>query len=338
MDESYAISCIKVSIIIPVYNVSDYIEGCIKSVMKQSYPHIECIIVDDASPDDSLKKCRQLIAVYQGPIDFIILRHEQNRGQSAARNTGTDTATGEYVYYLDSDDEITPECIEKLVAPLKNDRTIEMLQGNFVWIKSSGDAQKPAINIPAQGCNLNTRGAARNCFFEDKIPYAWNKLIRKSFLNQNRLRFKEGIFWEDVLWLHFFAKKLNHLYLVPDVTYLYYRRTHSTTTGMARAEKIKHYAIVYDEISNNLTPGEEDKEVLLYLHPFCQRYLVARGDARLQHAYSVFCKALSDGGHKKALRRLKIVKMISEHAVSRYAFEIALKMYHFYQRITYLKK
>lgn len=329
---------VKVSIIIPVYNVTDYIEGCIRSVMRQTYPNIECIIVDDASPDDSIEKCEQLITAYQGSISFIILRHKRNRGLSAARNTGTDTATGEYIYYLDSDDEITPDCIEKLVVPLKNDSTIEMIQGNFVWIKSSGDAQKPAINIPAQGCNLNTRGAARNCFFEDKIPYAWNKLIRKSFLNQNQLRFKEGVLWEDQIWLLNLAKHLDHIYLVPDVTYIYYRRPHSTTTGMARAEKIKHYAIVYDEISNNLTPGEEDKEVLLYLHPFCQRYLVARGDARLHHAYSVFYKALSCGGHKKALRRLKVVRMISEHAISRYAFEIALKMYHFYQRIAYLKK
>lgn len=329
---------VKVSIIIPVYKVSDYIEGCVNSVMKQTYPHIECIIVDDASPDDSIEKCKLLIAVYQGPIDFIILRHEQNRGLSAARNTGTDMATGEYVYYLDSDDEIMPDCIEKLVAPLKNDSTIEIVQGNFVWIKSPGDTQKPAINIPALGCNLNTRGTARNCFFEDMIPYAWNKLIRKSFLNQNQLRFKEGVLWEDQIWLLNIAKHINHIYLVPDVTYIYYRRPHSTTTGMAREEKVKHYAIVYEEIANNLTPGEEDKEVLLYLHPFCQRYLVARGDERLHHAYSVFYKALSCGGHKKALRRLKVVRMISEHAISRYAFEVAFKLYHSYQRIVYLKK
>lgn len=329
---------IKVSIIIPVFNVSNYIEGCICSVMKQTYPNIECVIVDDASLDDSIDKCEKLIAAYQGPIKFIVLRHEQNRGQAAARNTGTETAVGEYIYYLDSDDEISSDCIEKLVKPLMEDNSIEVVQGNLVWIKKTNEIPNPAFDIPAYGRDINTRESVRKCYFEDMIPYSVNKLISKSYLNQNQLRFKEGIFWEDVLWLHFFAKKLNHLYLVPDVTYLYYRRPHSTTTGMARAEKIKNYAIVYEEIANNLTSGEEDNEVLLYLHSFCQCYLVARGDARFLHAYSVFYRVLSNGGHTKALRRLKTVRFISEHAISRYAFEIAFKLYHSYQRIVYLKK
>ena len=329
---------LKVSIIIPVYNVSNYIEGCISSVMKQTYSYIECIIVDDASPDDSIEKCENMIVNYQGPINFIILRHEQNRGQAAARNWGLEVAKGEYVYFLDSDDEITPDCIEKLARPIAKDISIEVTQGNFLWIKKAGKTPRPAIDIPAHGCDYNTREAVRKCFFEDKMPYSVNKLISKSYLIQNQLRFKEGIFWEDVLWLHFFTKNLCHIYLVPDVTYLYYRRPHSTTTGMAREEKVKHYAVVYEEIANSLTPGEEDKEALLYLHPFCQRYLVARGDARLQHAYSVFYKALSDGGHQEALKRLKRVRMITGHAVSRWLFEVALKGYHIYQRIAYLKK
>lgn len=329
---------VNVSIIIPVYNASSYIEGCILSVMKQIYPHIECIIVDDASPDDSIDICNRLITNYRGTIHFEIIRHEQNRGQSAARNTGTDASKGEYIYYLDSDDEITPDCIEKLVKPLLKDSSIEMTQGNFMWIRKDGDTPNPALDIPAQGCPCHTHEAARECYLADKMPYVWNKLIRKSFIDQNHLKFKEGIFWEDVLWLHLFAKNLSHLYLVTDVTYLYYRRPHSTTTGMAREEKVKHYAVVYEEIANNLTPGEEDKEALLYLHPFCQRYLVARGDARLQHAYSVFYKALSDGGHQEALKRLKRVRMITGHAVSRWLFEVALKGYHIYQRIAYLKK
>ena len=79
----------KVSIIIPVFNVSEYIERCIKSVMNQTYSDIECLIVDDATLDDSIEKCERLIVEYKGPIKFSILHHQKNRGLSAARNTGT---------------------------------------------------------------------------------------------------------------------------------------------------------------------------------------------------------------------------------------------------------
>lgn len=337
MDESYAISCIKVSIVIPVFCVSDYIEGCLKSVIKQSYPHIECIIVDDASPDDSMMKCERMITSYNGPIKFTIIRHGKNRGVSAARNTGTDVATGEYVYYLDSDDEITPDCIEKLVKPLMEDPSIEVVQGNYVWIKKKGKTPKPAINIPNQGGDYNTREATRKCYFENKMPYAWNKLISKKFLYKCQIQFKDGVMWEDHLWNLMLMKHLTHLYLVPDVTYLYYRRPRSITTGLKREEKIRHSSIIYNEIANNLTPGEEDLEVLHYLSQFCQHYLVAKGDPRFNHAYSVFYKVLSEKGHQDAIKRLKRVRMITEHTLSRWLFEIALKIYHLYQSVFYLK-
>jgi glycosyltransferase involved in cell wall biosynthesis len=119
-----------VSVIVPVYQVSDYVERCIRSVMAQTYTDIECIIVDDATRDDSIDKCEALIKEYDGPIQFRIIHHEQNRGLSVARNTGFDAANGEYVYFLDSDDYITPDCIEKLVSVVKDDPTIEMVQGN----------------------------------------------------------------------------------------------------------------------------------------------------------------------------------------------------------------
>ena len=104
----------KVSLIIPVYNVSEYIERCMHSVMAQTYTDIECIIIDDCGTDDSMAKCEQMIREYEGPIKFLILHHEHNRGLSAARNTGIHQTIGKWFYFLDSDDEITPHCIEKL--------------------------------------------------------------------------------------------------------------------------------------------------------------------------------------------------------------------------------
>lgn len=99
--------------------------------MGQTFPATECIIVDDASTDDSIDRCTRLIADYAGPTRFKILHHSHNRGLSAARNTGIDAAKSKYVYLLDSDDEITPECLEKLTAPVLGDDTIEMVVSRY---------------------------------------------------------------------------------------------------------------------------------------------------------------------------------------------------------------
>ena len=121
-----------ISVVVPVFNVAPYVERCIHSIIAQSYPAAECIIVEDASLDDSFNICLRLIDGYSGPTKFIILHHQQNRVLSAARNTGTDAATGDYIYYVDSDDELTPDCLEKLIAPVLNNDDIEMVMGGHV--------------------------------------------------------------------------------------------------------------------------------------------------------------------------------------------------------------
>ena len=122
-----------VSIIIPVYNVAPYIEACLKSVMRQTYSgSMECLVVDDCGTDESIAIAERMIAEYDGSILFQILHHEHNRGLSAARNTGTLQATGDYLYYLDSDDEITDECIELLMQKMLKNPDLEMVQGNVL--------------------------------------------------------------------------------------------------------------------------------------------------------------------------------------------------------------
>ena len=102
-----------ISIIISVYNVEEYIERCILSVCKQSMNNIsvECILVNDNSPDKSIDKAKSLIESYSGEIMFKIVTHDQNQGLSSARNTGMKNATGKYLFFLDSDDFLEDMCI-----------------------------------------------------------------------------------------------------------------------------------------------------------------------------------------------------------------------------------
>ena len=342
------------SIIIPVYNVSDYIETCISSVMRQTYPHIECVIVDDASPDDSIEKCQRLIANYMGPISFLILHHDHNRGVSAARNTGTDAAKGDFIFYLDSDDEIAPYCIEKLVEPLMTDCTIEMVQGNIIkmgyYVTNENHIEVRDSNIVhklfafLQPCDLNSNEEVRTYFFEkNRLGFsAWNKLISSSFLKKNHICFKEGIKWEDGLWSFYVMKYLVHLHFVPDYTYIYKIHHNSIVTSTGEKERLGCWASIYEDIFSHFTSDDKDREIFYYFKPFCRHYLVSNGGGLYHKAYDLLWKALSDGKHYKALIRLYIVRLISKYAFNRWLFRQGLKVYrvcrNLYLKIMYMKK
>lgn len=181
-----------VSIIVPVYNVSAYIERCIKSVMCQLFTgSMECIIVDDCTTDDSIEKCKVLISAYDGPIVFKILHHDKNRGLSAARNTGTMDANGEYIYYLDSDDEIVPNTIELLYAEVKKHPGVEMVQGK---VKSIPTEEYYDMSFLDDIDYIEDNNWIRYHYYKlnEKLPTtAWNKLVLKEFIIKNSLFLKK---------------------------------------------------------------------------------------------------------------------------------------------------
>lgn len=112
---------LKISIIIPVYNVSLFIERCLLSVVEQRHEALEVILVDDASPDDSMEKARRFLSGYP-KLDYKIVTHPQNKGLSAARNTGVKHSTGAYLYFLDSDDALPENAIAILADKAIADR------------------------------------------------------------------------------------------------------------------------------------------------------------------------------------------------------------------------
>ena len=285
---------ISISLIIPVYNVSPYIERCLKSVIKQTYNHFECIIVDDASPDGSISKCEQMIGAYNGPIQFSILHHQQNRGLSAARNTGTEAATGNYLLYIDSDDIISNDCVEKLMAPLLKDDSIEMVFGG--WMTFSDDkTMMLRKNFKREKKEFSTKDDIRSFFFNPNhifIAAAWNKLISRDFLIRHSLTFKEGQLWEDVLWSFFVMKHLSHLYSIPDVTYFYYQRKDSISNSTNEEKRIEHIGIINDIISTHFTPGEEGTEASYYVWDFCKHYIQQSRNKQHRTTAQRFRKAL----------------------------------------------
>lgn len=222
----------KISIVIPVYNVAPYIGDCIRSVICQTWQGpLECIFVDDVGTDQSMEIVQNIIGEYCGSIDFKIVRHKENRGLSAARNTGMGVATGDYVYFLDSDDEISPDCIEALTKPIVANSTPESVDLTIGECRIEGGSL-PGVALKLQD-GMMLRGSEVLHAYRQEAWYMMsvNKLYRLNFLKENGLTFREGIIFEDELWSFRVACMARTMAVVGRETYIYKLREGSITVN-----------------------------------------------------------------------------------------------------------
>ena len=225
---------------------------------------MECIIVDDCGTDNSMVVVERVLANYIGSILFKVLHHDHNRGLSAARNTGMDEATGDYLFFLDSDDELTDDCIEKLTSIGINDANIEIIHGSA----KSYPPQKPDYcDREIKVTHAINNNLVRLCYFKNSqfIHSAWNKLFKSSFVSQQGLRFCEDLLLEDVLWTFYLMKSTKNVWFVPDVTYYYKIRPNSIITGTDKRKLNENYNRLLHEILCHLTPHYEKEELSFYL-------------------------------------------------------------------------
>ena len=218
-----------VSIIIPFYNVEQYITACLKSVEAQTYTDYEVILVDDCGMDESMKMVETFINHNLNDNlnknRWRIVNHERNRGLSAARNTGTDAAIGKYVYYLDSDDTISPDCLEKLVGEAERTEA-DMVVGDINVI--GDDKWIPRLK---QKDLLSGDDCFHAFLYGNYYMMAWNKLVRRDFLEKNNITFVEGLIHEDCAWSFTVASLASKIAFVHDETYNYLVRSDSIQTG-----------------------------------------------------------------------------------------------------------
>lgn len=250
----------KISIIIPVYNVENYIERCLRSVISQRYQgQIECIIVDDKTPDSSIPIIEKIIKSYQGKIDFKLIHHTANLGLSAARNTGLRYATGDYVYFLDSDDEITPDCINILCKPLLNKK--------YDFVISNYELDKDGL--PSYVLPISSREYCHNIqkmFLLHQWPsMAWNKLCNLNFLKKNGLYFQEGLIHEDILWSFYLALYAKSFYVCNETTYVYCYRENSIVNEPGKILKhLESFVLILNKM--NLVINKESKSVKTFTY------------------------------------------------------------------------
>lgn len=212
----------KISIIVPVYNVEKYIVRCLESVANQSYSNIECLIVNDCTPDSGAILAKQFVEKYEGSILFKIIDHEKNKGLSAARNTGIRQSSGAYIYFLDSDDAIPENAISDLVLTAERNDNPEIVMGYTQGINAEGNHVE-VTSIQPQVRSFASNMELFNAYLNGQYyVIACNKLVRRDIFDRHNTFFREGITHEDVMWSFEIATYVQRVIGCDKATYYYY--------------------------------------------------------------------------------------------------------------------
>lgn len=247
----------KVSIIIPIYKVEAYIKRCIESVCNQTYSNLEVILVNDATPDCSIEVANSVIENSSRSDIFKIINHDQNKGLSGARNTGIEHSTGDYIFFIDSDDELEDNDSIELLANCLMENNADVAIGNYRGIKDEG-SYISKYNKKA----LYSDGSLIEAFVSGDIPVtAWNKLISRKLFNEG-LQFKEDILNEDELFSYQMLFMNPTVVMLGDVTYKYYIRQGSIMTSFNENRLISP-VVVHEEAVKSYKEIGGDNELLL---------------------------------------------------------------------------
>lgn len=236
----------KVSIVLPIYNVESYLETCVQSVKNQTYRNIEIILVDDGAKDNSGKICDRLAL----EDSRIVVVHKENGGLSSARNAGYKIATGKYLMYIDSDDVIKADVVEKCVETMQKDQSDIVIYG-YEKIDENGNVLETCtwgnklLNHDMMVEHLYT------AITEMSFGYAWNKLYRKSVIDESQILSDSKIIdREDLVYNMELLKNVDKVSYIDYVGYEYLQRSTSLlhNSNLARLKGIDYFVMTMQNI------------------------------------------------------------------------------------------
>lgn len=190
MNENY-----KVTIIVPIYNVEQYIEKCIESILNQTHKNIEIILVDDGSTD----ACGSICDQYKNRDERVKVIHKRNGGLSSARNAGLEIATGEYISYVDSDDYVNESFIEELLdLCLKYNKKLSCINFCEFFVENEKDIKEENFQITIYNENDMIQEIVNRERTNNVTYCVWSKLFHRDIIEN--MRFPEGKTYEDILY------------------------------------------------------------------------------------------------------------------------------------------
>lgn len=215
----------KISVIIPIYKVEEYLNRCVDSVVNQTYQNLEIILVDDGSPDNCPKMCDE----WASKDNRIKVIHKANGGLSDARNAGIDEMSGEYVFFVDSDDWIHKDML-KILMTFQKKYDVDIAECKALpTYKEVADAQIDVENIALSV--LDTKESMASLLREKPLKQTvWNKLYKRNIVEDTK--FEVGKYHEDEFWTHQAFDKAKKI-LFADAELYYYFQRHDSIMGQA---------------------------------------------------------------------------------------------------------
>lgn len=315
-----------ISIIIPVYNVENYLHVCINSVLKQSYQDFEIICVDDASTDSSLKILEYFV---KKDSRIKLIKNQTNCGQGYSRNKGLEIANGKYVMFLDSDDWYSLDTLETLIKELEKNNLEVLMFKNIVYYEESGEFGMEKYYDMKFMDNFvnkifNHKDLDKTKIF--KIPSViWNKIYLKSFLDDNNIKFiNKNYIYEDNPFSSKVLITAKRISLIDK--YFYNRRRREDSIMTLTNERMLESVFIVDLILNVFM---EDEDIFNY-HK--ERVLIYIFESVLNKKYDVIDEEYKNkyftevqGVYKKFIKEYGLYKDIKEFVnddiLNRFKFE-----------------
>lgn len=258
-----------ISVIVPVFNTEPYLRKCLDSVTTQTYENIEIICIDDGSTDNS----PAILAEYAARDSRIVIHTQPNAGLSAARNAGLRMARGEWITGLDSDDWIEPDAYEYFYNN-NLDETTKLVVMGFDAVNGDTGKRIWKDSLPGSGLEPVTPR-----IIEKTGAYFWNKFWHRSLFLEGKVKFPEGLWFEDVVIWHKIAPYQSHILFLPEVKYHYARYSGGNSIICKTKER--------DERNNSLILVSE--QVLNYRKEYPLPKVIKETDSwMLEHYYNTY--------------------------------------------------
>lgn len=246
-----------VSVIVPAYNVERYIETCIDSILKQDYVNVEVIAVDDGATDKTPQILNK-IALQEKQVKVI---HKKNEGVSAARNTGLEAANGTYIIFIDGDDYIATDCVSYMVGLIESANADFAFSKKCFTMKEESQTSKCTVDI------VTPEEATAILISPDVIVGCWNKIYKKSFLDENNIRFRTDLYYgEGLNFITTVAQRASTVVVGNKKVYFYRRNNEQSATAVFNIQKIYNGEKSIDIIENNLIVHSDRVNAMLMLH------------------------------------------------------------------------